>query len=120
MENVFSSVKPFYRLAKTLGLFPFSFVGSELKGILELNWQGVLASLTWLSLSIFLIALRFLHEDGIISSAMLTKLLHAQAIFGILMLIVQFFYQLLKLSSMKQFLLFLNEIDNEVKSELTV
>lgn len=32
MENIFTAIRPFYVLAKTLGLFPMSFEGPALKG----------------------------------------------------------------------------------------
>lgn len=94
MENIYTTAKPFYILAKVLGLFSKSLVGPEIKGIFETKWHGIFTSFLSGSTAIALLSLNLLIDDGPTSSSeILSKLLKLQAIFGIVLIIVQFVYQ---------------------------
>lgn len=115
MENIFTAVKPFYYLAKVLGLFPMSLLGLEVKGTFVTKWHGVFASIFSVSIAFLLLFLNLFLNDGPTSSSqMLSDMLRVQAVFSLILIIVQFFYQYSKCSSIVKFLKDLNEIDHQV------
>lgn len=112
MENVYTTVKPFYYLAKTLGLFPKSF---DVKGKFETKWHGIMGSLLSLSTASVLLILNLLINDGPTSSSvMLSEMLRVQAVIGIILIIIQFFYQHSKVCEIVEFIDLLNKIDQKV------
>jgi hypothetical protein len=115
MENFFSSSKPFYFLTKTLGLFPMSFVGSEVKGVLQTKWHGILSSVFSFSLLIVLIFLNSTPEELVLSSSqMLTEIWKVQVVLLLLFVFLQFIYQIHKRDSIAQFLQSVNKIDIKI------
>jgi hypothetical protein len=115
MENFFSSSKPFYFLTKTLGLYPMSFVGSEVKGVLQTKWHGILSSVISFSLLIILVFLSSTPAEQITSSSqMLSDIWKIQVVLLLLFVSLQFIYQIHKRDSIAYFLQSVNKIDIKV------
>ena len=120
MENIFTSIRPFYILTKTLGLFPITMESPETKSFSKLNLTGVISTcLTFLFL-IILIILNIAGDDVKISSSeMLSKLWRLEVFLGLLLMCVQFFYQIGKHRSIVKFIFDIHEIDQMVKKSFT-
>lgn len=115
MENVFTAIKPFYYLAKVLGLFPMSLSGSGAKGTFKTKWHGVLMSILSISTSFLLLLLNlFISDSSKGSFGVISDMLRIQAVLCLILIIVLFVYQLSKCSSIVKFLEDLNEIDQQV------
>lgn len=115
MENIYSAVKPFYILAKFLGLFPKSFKGSVAKGILKTKWHDVIISTISLSVLIFLIY-RISSEKTIlkIESKILMRAWDISLVMGLYFLLIQFVYQCFEKNEISEFLRHLHKFDNKV------
>lgn len=116
MKNVFTSAKPFYVLAKILGLFALSFDGPASKGNLRTKWLDFFYSGVFFLLPAILIAMYSLFGDDLVDeSALLAKAWVVQNIFGVALLIIPFAYQQSKRQSIKTFLNGLDAFDTKVK-----
>lgn len=117
MENVYSTAKPFYILAKILGLFPLSFVGPKVKGVFRTKWHGVLSSILSISFLIFLIVMNCYDKDNAgFDSAMLKNVWHLQALFELMMIFCNFMFQIRKRHLIVNFLEDLDNIDVKVQA----
>lgn len=111
MENVFTSVKPFYVLAKVLGLFPLSAESSWENGKFKTN----LLDVSHWSLVSILIALNVFFDDGPASTSPLVAMMFKiQAMFGTFLISILFFYQMAKRHSIVKFLRAVDEFDQRV------
>lgn len=117
MENIYTSVRPFYFLTKALGLFPMSHEGYAEKGILKVKWRDIIYSTAAAFLSIFLLSIVILFEDiDASSSVLLSKLLVIQTTFATAMIVIQNFWQISKHQSIANFLKTLFVFDKNVKT----
>jgi 7tm Chemosensory receptor len=119
MENIYSSVKPFYNLSKILGLFPLSFDGSETKGRLELKWHGVVSCVVTVLILTLLLFMNFLDEEDPSSSAMLNNVWNFQVVFGLILLLILFIYQIKQRNAIADYLQIIKNIDDKVKCSKT-
>lgn len=111
MENIYSTVKPFYFFAKVLGVFPLTLVGTNLK---PRKFDCVLASASFAAL-VALIYLMLNFEIFIKSdSSILTKASKFSVVLGLYLLLISFWFQICKRNAIKQFLAILSCFDYDV------
>lgn len=116
MENVYTIIKPFYILAKVIGLFPLSFDGPMYKGIFKTKFYDVLIPVIVPGMSISLIALNIIINEGpASSSAMLADVWKIHTVFGCFLVILQFVVQMNNYKSIPKFLEVLNNYDLKVR-----
>lgn len=121
MENVYTTVKPFYNLSKVLCLFPLTFDGPPRKGCFTKKWHDGLTPLVVPGIAILLIALNLVVGDGPSSSSSLLNLIwKIHAAFGCLLIILQFAWQMNNLRLITKFLNELNNYDQKVKDNFII
>lgn len=117
MKNIYTTFKPFYFLAKALGLFPLSYDGPVAKGKLKVMWFDVCITIFAFSLLLSFALLKLnLREAVLIDSTILVKSWEISLEFGLGTTIIQFCYQFVKRNEAKKFLKQLNNFDQQVKS----
>lgn len=118
MENIFTSVQPFYVLAKVLGTFPMSFDGPACKGLFKVKWHDLTVSAL---LFAFLLTLSFLKislaDSFIVESVVLQEAWGLSLIAGLYITLAQLAFQIYKRNEIKQFLRHLDDFDLEVSCE---
>lgn len=115
MENIFTVSKPFITILSFFGLFPMSFEGKAVKGLLEIKWHSVLCSAVCLSVSLYFFLtscsmyVTFHEVSEIIRQAwyILTNL-------EFILYTILFCYQNLKCKSIRNLLNQVHQIDEEV------
>lgn len=116
MENIYTSIKPFYVYAKLLGIFPLSFVGKPTNGVLKVKPHDILITSFSFALLIGLIFLELHFETFIKSdSSILTKASKASVAASLFLLVSSFFYQISRRNEIKHFLEILRIFDEEVR-----
>lgn len=116
MNNIYTTVKPFYVLLKVLGLFPLTFEESRTKIYFKTLWRDVFVSIIFFLASIVLITLKLTYESFIESdSVVLIRAWEYGLLLGLTMLTVTFCYQISKRNKILKFLKALQGFDDEVK-----
>lgn len=117
MDNIFTAVWPFYFVTKTFGLFPMSFEGPARKGNLMQKYRDFVVPFLNVSIGIFLVPLIVMYPMTVDNySPLMTTLVHLIVIFGAVLILSPFIYQILKRHSIKKFLLDLHYFDKKVTS----
>ena len=112
IENIYWSAKPFYILAKFLGLFPLSLTQNKF----EFKWHGKISTVFMITFLIFLIFVNLVLKDGpTTSSQLLKQIWEVQAIIGLSLILLQFLHQFRKRYFIADFLLAIENIDKKVK-----
>lgn len=121
MENIYTTVKPFYLLAKVMGTFPMTFEGQATRGVLKTKWHDVLLSIIAVLILIAFIVTKYNMETVIkVESSMLVRAWDLYFLFGFHLLIVQLCLQLCKRNQICEFMRLLHKFDAEASnSKLT-
>lgn len=116
MENIFTVVKPFYILAKVLGLFPMSYEGLTNKGKLTFKWRDAIPACLSLALQVTLLVmvLKFADEPAS-SSTLINQIWIIQCFVAFIFLFLLFIYQIGKCKSIANFLHPIYKIDERVR-----
>lgn len=116
MENIYTTVKPFYFLAKALGSFPMTFEGPTEKGFLRTKWYDVLFTSC---LFFLLTSLAFYKLNGANAidndSLIMIKAWDSSLFVGLFVFLVHFWLQIFMRNKIKRFLRSLYNFDQEVK-----
>lgn len=115
MENIFTATKPFYVLAKVLGLFPLSAKSPWENGKFKTNLLDVSHWFVMIFLASILIAINVFFDDGPASTSPLVAMMFKiQAMFGTFLISILFFYQMAKRHSIVNFFRAIDEFDQRV------
>lgn len=116
MENIFTTVRPFYFMLKICGGFPMSFQGSVCKGLLKQNFVDTLVSIALFSTHLFAIIINSVRGDVVKSSSEILEDAWALSLIVCLCtLTLSFIYQILKRKSTVKFLSLIHDFDRKVK-----
>ena len=115
MDNVYTAVKPFYFLTKAFGLFPLSFEGPTVKGILRTKLSDVISTSLSFSSFIALCYARISDDIGLQNPTLSAVAWEVTFAIVMLSLLVHFVLQIYKRNDMKKFLYSLHNFDNEVR-----
>lgn len=117
MENIYTTVRPFYVLSKCMGLFPVSFEGPPRKGFLMTKRTDIAASCIAGVIPICMIALNLMIEDSVVStSPFVSRMFVVSAFVGVCTIFVQFWMQISQRHSILSFLAALNNFDQRVRN----
>lgn len=117
MENIYTTLEPFYILSKILGVFPKSFVAAKQKGILKLEWFDVVITCCSLFTACVLFAVEIISQfnlDRKISVSL--KFWSVSLYLETFMLFIQFTIQILNSSKIELFLKQLHKFDQKVST----
>lgn len=115
MMNIHSSFVPFYWMAKSLGLFPFSFEGDYCNGILTQKRRDIASTLISLLIFMFLYIANFFRKESVSSSSdILTRAWDLSLYFFLTTLLISYLYQLSKWKSIVKFLTLIRSFDEKV------
>lgn len=116
MDNVYTTVRPFYCVLKFLGGFPMSFEGPARKGIFKQKLCDVLNPCIAACTFFLIFGMVFSRDDTIYSpSEILMRAWIFSLIFCLLMDFIAFCYQIAKRNSIVKFLKQIDVIDKKVK-----
>lgn len=118
MENFFTSIQPFYRLAKFFGLFSMSYRGSVRKGILKFTICSIIRTL--LAFFALFAMIFFILVNHIMLLVEQRPFLINMVWSWFLVLIypvifIQLILQVSKMKKLRSFLLFMNETDKKLQ-----
>lgn len=116
MENIYTTVKPFYIVCKILGSFPMTFEGPTMKGCFKTKWHDVL--LTSCSFAFLAsLAIYKLQGGNVIEnkSAIMTKAWDLSLKVGLFAFLMHFCIQVGIRNKIKRFLRSLSNFDLEVR-----
>lgn len=117
MENIYTTLKPFYILIKSMGLFPMSFEGPPRKGFFKTKKIDVSASCVAGMLPVCMIALNLMIQDPVVStSPFVSKMFVVSAFVGVCTIFCQFWMQIRLRHSILNFLGLLNNFDQRVRN----
>jgi len=120
MENIYTSVRPFYFVTKALGLFPMTFEGPPDKGIFYVKWHDVIVCLFALGMPfVFIMLIIFLEDGPASSSAMLSDAWKIHFVFSLILIFIQLIIQIASHKSIVKFLDAISIIDKKVSMILT-
>lgn len=121
MENVYTTVLPFYYSLKTFGGFPMSFQGSARKVILKRKIYDVFATGFWSLTLLLVFAINLTQSDSISStSAILLKAWDFSLVVCLFTVLISFCYQIHKRESIAKFLALVNDFDRMVKFSIFI
>jgi len=118
MENYFSSIQPFYRVAKFFGLFPMSYKGSVPKGVIKFTACSLIRTIL---AAILLLGMILLIMFNHILFLMERRPLLINMVWSWFLIIIypviffQLILQALRIKKIRSFLLFMNEIDGKLE-----
>ena len=118
MENYFTSIQPFYRLAKYFGLFPMSYKGPVRKGILKLTACGIIRTLLIFLVLLLMIFLIWINHVMLLSERRPFLINMVWSWFLIVIypvILLQLLLQLTKMKKIRSFFLFMHEIDGKLE-----
>lgn len=116
MENIYTTVRPFYILTKSIGLFPMSFDGPPRKGFFYTKWTDVVASCISGVIPVFMIAFNIMVDASAVStSPFMSKMFVVSAFVGICAIFLQFWLQISLRHSILHFLACMNSFDQRVR-----
>lgn len=116
MENIYSTAKPFYLLAKLVGVFSMSFQGPMLKGQLVTKWNDVFVLIISFATLLSLIIIKMNVESFIENeSSILIKAWDFALLAGLLMLFITLSFQTWRKQEIKEFLKVIYNFDLEAK-----
>lgn len=116
MENIYTTVKPFYILSKVLGSFPMTFEGPPEKGFLRTKCQDILATgCSFIVLTV--LALYKLTSENVFQcdSFIMIKSWDVSIVVGFFVFLMHFCVQVAVRKNIKKFLRRLHNFDQEVK-----
>lgn len=112
MKNVLQNLKPFYILAKVLGLFPVNFDEKSFK----ISYNNVVYSVVNILILFFMILMAiFYGYDHALSSEMLSFLWQINSIFGLSLILLQFLIQMKNIKVFPRLIAKLQMFDEKVK-----
>lgn len=115
MQNIYTTVKPFYIYARLLGLFPLSQEDSTEKGIFQVKWHSVAP--TFIAMTVVLsqlFLLVFSQEPSEGPTKFHSTAWNIQTAVNVLIATIQLFYQTSKYRSILKFVFSLNSFDQKV------
>lgn len=116
MENVFTAAKPFLTFASSLGFFPLSFEDNVRCGVLKTSWNGLIATFSCL-FTLFSLTVANSSKVKVFLTAGSKIMMIAWIVlsnFELASFYFMFSYQLYKRKNILQFLILLNQFDQEV------
>lgn len=117
MENIYTTTKPFYWLAKVMGTFPKTFEGQATRGVLKTKWHDVLLSIIAVLVLIAFIGIKINMETVMkVESSMLARAWDLYLLLGFYLLIIQLCLQLCKRNKICDFMRLLQKFDAEVRN----
>ena len=118
MENYFTSIQPFYRLAKFFGLFPMGYKGPERRGILKFTICGFIRTLLAFLVLFGMLFLIFINHIMLLMEQrpFLINMVWSWFLLIIYPVIIfQLILQAIKMKKIRSLFLFMNEIDSKLQ-----
>lgn len=110
MENIYSVAKPFYILAKVLGIFPMAL--NDRKNVFKVKWLNLAYSFLTLSVPLGLNICNVLSGNSY--ELWLMTIWKTLAIFGVSLITLLYFYQFSKRQEIAMFLKAIDRFDQQV------
>lgn len=118
MENYFTSIQPFYRLAKFFGLFPMSYKGPVRRGILKFTICGFIRTLLAFLVLFTMLFFIFINHIMLLMEQRPFLINTVWSWFLIIIypvIIFQLILQAIKMKKIRSFFIFMNEIDSKLQ-----
>lgn len=116
MENIFTTIQPFYFVLKTFCMFSMTFKGSARNGKMQKTLIDVLTSCVIIIVLLAVTILVCIRNDSLSSSSSILEKVWMFTLVGSLFtLFVALCYQVMKRESIVNFLMLINEFDWKVK-----
>jgi hypothetical protein len=116
MESCYAEIEPFFKISKNFGLFPMSFEGPISKGSLKFTKFSILRTVVafvLLFLMIAMIVLNLFVNQSECDTFLGVVVWSWFLLFGFSLLIIQLIIQICKTAATKNFIHFMNAIDNK-------